>query len=86
MGNSLVISNLIWGTRFTIKLLVHYAINLFVNRMGMQVPTTWQGIHGQPQIQTTPQQIAAAPGTTMQQPGLVFPIQQYQVSEEHCCY
>lgn len=44
----------------------------------MQVPTTWQGIPGQPQIPTTPQQMAA-PGATLQQPGLVFPIQQFQV-------
>lgn len=47
--------------------------------MGMQVPTTWQGIPGQPQIPTTPQQMAT-PGAALQQPGLVFPIQQYQVS------
>lgn len=47
--------------------------------MGMQVPATWQGIPGQPQLPTTPQQITA-PGSTLQQPGLVFPIQQYQVS------
>ncbi|XP_019867942.2 cytotoxic granule associated RNA binding protein TIA1 isoform X2 [Aethina tumida] len=46
--------------------------------MGMQVPTaTWQGIPGQPQLPSTPQQMTA-PGTTLQQPGLVFPIQQYQ--------
>lgn len=51
--------------------------------MGMQVPATWQGIPGQPQLQTTPQQITAAPGATIQQPGLVFPIQQYQVSAEN---
>ncbi|XP_045482918.1 nucleolysin TIA-1 isoform X6 [Harmonia axyridis] len=49
--------------------------------MGMQVPTTWQGIPGQPQIATTPQQIAA-PGATLQQPGIVFPLQQYQLGEE----
>lgn len=54
---------------------------LLVGRMG--VPTTWQGIPTQAQIQTTPQQIAAAPGTTIQQPGLVFPIQQYQVSAQY---
>ncbi|XP_044765661.1 nucleolysin TIA-1 isoform X2 [Coccinella septempunctata] len=45
--------------------------------MGMQVPATWQGIPGQPQIATTPQQIAA-PGAALQQPGIVFPLQQYQ--------
>ncbi|GJQ68126.1 hypothetical protein Trydic_g10713 [Trypoxylus dichotomus] len=45
--------------------------------MGVQVPTTWQGIPGQPQIPTTPQQMTAA-GAALQQPGLVFPIQQYQ--------
>lgn len=48
--------------------------------MGVQVPATWQGIPGQPQLPTTPQQIAA-PGTSLQQPGIVFPIQQYQVME-----
>ncbi|KAK4872085.1 hypothetical protein RN001_016209 [Aquatica leii] len=45
--------------------------------LGVQVPTTWQGIPGQPQLPTTPQQITA-PGATLQQPGLVFPIQQFQ--------
>ncbi|XP_022900769.1 cytotoxic granule associated RNA binding protein TIA1 isoform X2 [Onthophagus taurus] len=48
--------------------------------MGMQVPTTWQGIPGQPQLPTTQQM--AAPGAALQQPGLVFPIQQYQLTEE----
>lgn len=43
----------------------------------MQVPTTWQGIPGQPQI---PAQQMAAPSAALQQPGLVFPIQQYQVN------
>ncbi|XP_025833794.1 nucleolysin TIA-1 isoform X2 [Agrilus planipennis] len=47
-------------------------------RLGMQVPATWQGIPGQPQLPTTPQQIAATPGATIQQPGIVFPIQQFQ--------
>lgn len=45
----------------------------------MQVPATWQGIPGQPQLPTTAQQMAA-PGATLQQPGLVFPIQQFQVT------
>lgn len=49
----------------------------------MQVPTTWQGIPGQAQLPTTPQQVAAAPGTSLQQPGLVFPIQQFQVIISH---
>lgn len=43
----------------------------------MQVPTTWQGIPGQPQL---PAQQIAAPSAALQQPGLVFPIQQYQVN------
>ncbi|XP_063928887.1 cytotoxic granule associated RNA binding protein TIA1 isoform X3 [Zophobas morio] len=47
--------------------------------MGMQVPTTWQGIPGQPQL---PAQQMAAPSAALQQPGLVFPIQQYQLAEE----
>ncbi|XP_017771924.1 PREDICTED: nucleolysin TIAR isoform X2 [Nicrophorus vespilloides] len=50
--------------------------------MGMQVPTTWQGIPGQPQIPTTPQQMAAPGAAALQQPGLVFPIQQYQLADE----
>ncbi|KAJ3622651.1 hypothetical protein MTP99_018941 [Tenebrio molitor] len=45
--------------------------------MGMQVPATWQGIPGQPQL---PTQQMAAPSAALQQPGLVFPIQQYQVN------
>lgn len=45
--------------------------------MGMQVPTAWQGIPAQPQIQAAPQPIAA-PAAAIPQPGLVFPIQQYQ--------
>ncbi|XP_068916750.1 cytotoxic granule associated RNA binding protein TIA1 isoform X3 [Tenebrio molitor] len=47
--------------------------------MGMQVPATWQGIPGQPQL---PTQQMAAPSAALQQPGLVFPIQQYQLAEE----
>ncbi|XP_015836561.1 cytotoxic granule associated RNA binding protein TIA1 isoform X3 [Tribolium castaneum] len=47
--------------------------------MGMQVPATWQGIPGQPQL---PAQQMAAPSAALQQPGLVFPIQQYQLAEE----
>lgn len=48
-------------------------------RMGMQVPTaTWQGIPSQAQLPAAPQQMAA-PAAALQQPGLVFPIQQYQV-------
>ncbi|XP_065165503.1 nucleolysin TIAR isoform X2 [Atheta coriaria] len=50
--------------------------------MGMQVPTTWQGIPGQPQIPTTPQQMATPGAAALQQPGLVFPIQQYQLADE----
>lgn len=46
--------------------------------MGMQVPATWQGIPGQPQLPT--QQLAAPSAAALQQPGLVFPIQQYQVN------
>ncbi|XP_057659948.1 cytotoxic granule associated RNA binding protein TIA1 isoform X2 [Diorhabda carinulata] len=48
--------------------------------MGIQVPTAataWQGIPSQPQIPATPQQMTA-PAATLQQPGIVFPIQQYQ--------
>lgn len=44
----------------------------------MQVPTAWQGISNQPQIPATPQQLPA-PGSALQQTGIVFPIQQYQV-------
>lgn len=54
--------------------------------MGLQVPTAataWQGIPSQPQIPATPQQMTA-PTATLQQPGIVFPIQQYQVS--NCMY
>ncbi|KAK5639587.1 hypothetical protein RI129_012079 [Pyrocoelia pectoralis] len=50
----------------------------YMGRLGVQVPATWQGIPGQPQLPTTPQQMTA-PGATLQQPGLVFPIQQFQV-------
>ncbi|XP_072402977.1 nucleolysin TIAR-like [Diabrotica undecimpunctata] len=48
--------------------------------MGLQVPTAataWQGIPSQPQIPATPQQMTA-PTASLQQPGIVFPIQQYQ--------
>lgn len=51
--------------------------------MGLQVPTattSWQGIPSQPQIPATPPQITA-PAATLQQPGIVFPIQQFQVSK-----
>ncbi|KAJ8945591.1 hypothetical protein NQ314_009111 [Rhamnusium bicolor] len=50
-------------------------------RMGLQVPTAataWQGIPAQAQIPAAPQQMTA-PTATLQQPGIVFPIQQYQV-------
>lgn len=46
-------------------------------RIGMQVPPTWQGIPGQPQLPGTPQ-IAAQSAALQQAPGLMFPIQQYQ--------
>ncbi|XP_060516017.1 cytotoxic granule associated RNA binding protein TIA1-like [Cylas formicarius] len=52
--------------------------------MGLQVPTaatSWQSIPAPSQIPTTPQQITA-PATTLQQPGIVFPIQQYQLAED----
>ncbi|XP_048526521.1 nucleolysin TIAR isoform X2 [Dendroctonus ponderosae] len=48
--------------------------------MGLQVPTaatSWQSIPAPSQLPTTPQQMAT-PTTTLQQPGIVFPIQQYQ--------
>lgn len=47
--------------------------------IGMQVPPTWQGIPGQPQLSGAPQ-IAAQGAALQQAPGLMFPIQQYQVS------
>ncbi|XP_076262136.1 nucleolysin TIAR isoform X4 [Rhynchophorus ferrugineus] len=53
--------------------------------MGIQVPaaaTSWQSIPAPSQIPTTPQQMAA-PATTLQQPGIVFPIQQYQLTEDN---
>ncbi|XP_066158821.1 nucleolysin TIAR isoform X3 [Euwallacea fornicatus] len=52
--------------------------------MGLQVPTaatSWQSIPAPSQIPTTPQQMAT-PTTTLQQPGIVFPIQQYQLTED----
>ncbi|XP_050314470.1 nucleolysin TIAR isoform X3 [Anthonomus grandis grandis] len=52
--------------------------------MGLQVPaaaTSWQSIPAPSQIPATPQQIAT-PTTTLQQPGIVFPIQQYQLAED----
>lgn len=53
---------------------------LFVKyRIGMQVPPTWQGIPAQPQLPGTPQ-ITAQSTALQQAPGLMFPIQQYQVS------
>ncbi|ERL85235.1 hypothetical protein D910_02656 [Dendroctonus ponderosae] len=50
--------------------------------MGLQVPTaatSWQSIPAPSQLPTTPQQMAT-PTTTLQQPGIVFPIQQYQTN------
>ncbi|XP_048526520.1 nucleolysin TIAR isoform X1 [Dendroctonus ponderosae] len=52
--------------------------------MGLQVPTaatSWQSIPAPSQLPTTPQQMAT-PTTTLQQPGIVFPIQQYQLAED----
>ncbi|CAG9759917.1 unnamed protein product [Ceutorhynchus assimilis] len=52
--------------------------------MGLQVPTaatSWQSIPAPSQIPTTPQQMAT-PTTTLQQPGIVFPIQQYQLADD----
>ncbi|KAK9885632.1 hypothetical protein WA026_012396 [Henosepilachna vigintioctopunctata] len=46
--------------------------------MGRQVSATWHGIPGQPHLATTPQQMAT-PGAKLQQAGLVFSLQQYQL-------
>lgn len=54
-----------------------------ISRMGMQLPTTWQGMPGQPQIPAAAQQMAAAAqGAAMQQPAgmMAYPMQQFQVN------
>ena len=62
----------------------HFEIS--IDSMGVQIPTTWQGVATQAQISPAQQMANGVNGGGMEQAtGVVaYPIQQYQVSPQVC--